>query len=179
MAERTRTYWPAVTRTLGAIALLVIGGLHYQQYHYAFYSSVPTIGSLFLLNFIAGTTLGLFLIIPFRSRLGRRGKLFDQLAALAGIGVAAGGLAALLISEHTPLFGFMEHGYRFAIVLAIASDAAAVVLLASFLIYTRSGTAAHGTPARHEMALASSRRSTDPAERVMLTGDTSAPSRRR
>ena len=34
------------------------------------------------------------------------------------MGVAAGSLAALLISEHTRLFGFMEHGYRLAAALA-------------------------------------------------------------
>jgi hypothetical protein len=139
MVERTRTHSLTITRTLGAIALLVIGGVHYQQYRYAFYSSIPTIGPLFLLNFVAGTTLGLFLLAPGRSKLGRHGKLLDQLAALSGIGVAAGGLAGLLVSEHTPLFGFIEHGYRFAIVLAIASDAAAIIMLTLFLVCVRSG----------------------------------------
>jgi hypothetical protein len=33
----------------------------------------------------------------------------------------------------------MEHGYRFAIVLAIASDAAATVMLTLFLVSARSG----------------------------------------
>lgn len=144
MAEQTRTRSVTATRTLGALALLVIGGVHYQQYHYAFYSSIPTIGPLFLLNFIAGTALGLFLIVPVRPRLGRLGKLLDQLAALAGIGVAAGGLAALLISEQTPLFGFMEHGHRFVIVLAIASDAVAITMLMLFLIRARTGAASPG-----------------------------------
>ena len=139
MAEQTRTRSLTATRMLGALALLVIGGVHYQQYHYAFYSSVPTIGPLFLLNFISATALGLFLLAPVRSRLGRRGKLLDQLAALAGIGVAAGGLVALLISEQTPLFGFMEHGYRFVIVLTIASDAVAIAMLTLFLIPVRTG----------------------------------------
>jgi hypothetical protein len=131
----------AAPRTLGALALLLIGGIHYQQYHYAFYSAIPTIGPLFLLNFIASTALGLFLLAPVRSWLGRRGKSLDQLAALAGIGVATGGLAALLISEHTPLFGFMEQGYRFVIVLTIASDAVAIamLMLMLFLIRTRTG----------------------------------------
>lgn len=138
MAERISSRSLTATRTLGALALLVVGGLHYQQYRYAFYSSIPTIGPLFLVNSIAATALGLFLLAPVRSRFGRRGKLLDQLAALTGVGVAGGGLAALLISEHTPLFGFMEHGYRFAIVLAIASDAAAVALLMVFLVRARS-----------------------------------------
>jgi hypothetical protein len=42
-------------------------------------------------------------------------------------------LAALLISEHTPLLGFMEHGYRLEIVIAIASEAVAIVSLGIFL----------------------------------------------
>jgi hypothetical protein len=138
MGEPTRTRSVTATRTLGALALLVIGGVHYQQYHYAFYSSIPTIGPLFLLNFIAGTALGLFLIVPVRPRLGRLGKLLDQLAALAGLGVAAGALVALLISEHTPLFGFMEHGYRFVIVLTIAADAVAIATLTLYLVCART-----------------------------------------
>jgi hypothetical protein len=137
-------------RMLGALALLLIGGIHYQQYHYAFYSAIPTIGPLFLLNFIAATALGLFLLAPVRSWLGRPGKLLDRLVALAGVGVAAGGLAALLISEHTPLFGFMEHGYRFVIVLTIASDAAAIAMLMLFLIRTRTGPRSATPSASHK-----------------------------
>src|ERR1700727_921536 len=108
MVEQTRTPSLTATRTLGALPLLGSGGVHYQQYHYAFSSSIPAIGPLFVLNFISATALGLFLIVPVRSRLGRRGKLLDQLAALAGIGVPTGGVVALLIRAPTPLFGFME-----------------------------------------------------------------------
>jgi hypothetical protein len=39
----------------------------------------------------------------------------------------------LLISEHQPLFGFHEHGYRPAIVLALAAEAVAVVSLGAYL----------------------------------------------
>jgi hypothetical protein len=156
MAEQTHTRSLTATRMLGALALLVIGGVHYQQYHYAFYSSIPTIGPLFLLNSISATALGLFLIVPVKSRLGRRGRLLDQLAALAGIGVAVGGLVALLISEQTPLFGFMEHGYRFVIVLTIASDATAIAMLTLFLIRVRTGPGSQG-------ATASQRRSDGPS----------------
>jgi hypothetical protein len=150
MAERVGTRSLTATRALGALALLVVGGLHYQQYRFAFYSSIPTIGPLFLVNFIAATALGLFLLAPVRSWLGRRGKLLDQLAALAGAAVAAGGLAALLISEHTPLFGFMEHGYRFAIVLAIAADAAAIAPLMLFVILARADARGPRAAPTHE-----------------------------
>jgi hypothetical protein len=120
-------------RTLGALALLVVGGVHYQQYHYDFYSAIPTIGPLFLLNAIAASALGLFLLSPFRVP-GRLGAMLDQLAAVAGLGLATGAFVGLLVSEHTPLFGFREHGYRFAIVLALGAEAVAMVMLALFLI---------------------------------------------
>jgi hypothetical protein len=144
MAELTRNRSLTATRALGAIALLLIGGIHYQQYRYAFYSAVPTIGPLFLANFIGATMLGLFLLAPGKSRLGHLGNLLEQLAALAGAGLAASGLAALLISEHTPLFGFMEHGYRLVIVLTITSEAVAIALLTRFLIRARSRTHGRG-----------------------------------
>jgi hypothetical protein len=44
-----------------------------------------------------------------------------------------------LVSEQTPLFGFMEHGYRFVIVLTIAADAVAIAMLMLFLSRTPTG----------------------------------------
>jgi hypothetical protein len=123
----------SVARAIGAIALLVVGGVHLEQYTVAHFSVIPSIGPLFLVNFIAATSLGLLLLIPIRRSVRHGRLLFDSLAALAGIGVAAGALAALLISEHTPLLGFMEHGYRLEIVIAIASEAVAIVSLGIFL----------------------------------------------
>jgi len=137
-------------RSLGAVSLLVVGGIHYQQYRYALYSVVPTIGPLFIVNFIAATVLGLFLLAPFKSRLGHPAELLDRFAALAGVGVAASGLAALLISEHTLLFGFMEHGYRFVIVLTIASEATAIAMLTLFLVRARSHARSAQAAPRHE-----------------------------
>jgi hypothetical protein len=86
--------------------------------------------------------------VPVRPRLGRLGRLLDQMAALAGLGVAVGSLVALLISEHTPLFGFMEHGYRFVIVLTIAADSAAIVMLTLFLVYSRRALPHEARPAK-------------------------------
>ena len=59
------------------------------------------------------------------------------MAALAGIGVAAGALVALLISEQTPLFGFMEYGYRTEVVVAIATEVAAIIFLGLFVVCAR------------------------------------------
>jgi hypothetical protein len=68
-------------------------------------------------------------------RLGHNlGDVILVVAALGGIGIAAGSLVSLLISEYTPLFGFMESGYRLAIVLALLFDALATLLLGAFVL---------------------------------------------
>ena len=123
----------SVTRAIGATALLVVGGVHLEQYTIAHFSVIPAIGPLFLVNFIAATSLGLLLLIPIRRSDSRGRLLFDSLAAVSGLAVAVGALAALLISEHRPLFGFMEHGYRLEIVIAIASEAVSIASLGVFL----------------------------------------------
>lgn len=123
-----------LTRAVGALALLVVGGVHIEQYTVAHFSVIPTIGPLFLVNFIAATGFGLILLVP----LGRNARpirlVFDSLVALGGIGLSLGALAALLVSEHTPLFGFMEHGYRLEIVIALAAEAVATISLGAFVV---------------------------------------------
>jgi predicted histidine transporter YuiF (NhaC family) len=54
-----------VVRYLGAAALLGVGIDHIQQYVGAQYSVIPTIGTLFVLNFAASTVVAIALI--FRS----------------------------------------------------------------------------------------------------------------
>jgi hypothetical protein len=139
-----------VTRTLGGLALLVVGVVHFQQYQYEFYSSIPTIGPLFLATFVVATALGLFLLVPVRRPRGRVRVLVDAVAALSGVGVAAGAFLGLLISEHTPLFGFMEHGYRFAIVLALTSEAVAIAMLTMFVVHGPHPSSRPGTASRRE-----------------------------
>jgi len=53
--------------------------------------------------------------------------------SLGAVGIAAGSLVSLLVSEYTPLFGFMESGYRLAIVLAIVFDVLTTVFLGVFI----------------------------------------------
>jgi hypothetical protein len=121
-------------RYLGAISILLVGVVHAQQYYDAYFSVVPTIGTLFLLSFVGAGVVGLVLVAPVR-RLGRRlGDLILVLAALGAIGIAVGSLASLLVSEYTPLFGFMESGYRLAIVLALVFDALTTVFLGAFVL---------------------------------------------
>jgi hypothetical protein len=122
-----------LARAIGAIALIIGGGVHLEQYTVAHFSVVPTIGPLLLLNFVAASSLGLILLVPIRGSAGRRRLLLDSLATLAGIGVAAAALAGLLISEQTPLFGFMEHGYRLEIVLALVAEVVVILALGVYL----------------------------------------------
>ena len=48
--------------------------------------------------------------------------------------MASRATAALFVSEGSGLFGFVEHGYREAITLAIVAEAAAAVFLVIFLV---------------------------------------------
>jgi hypothetical protein len=121
-------------RYLGAVSILVVGAIHAQQYYDAYFRVVPTIGTLFLLSFVGAGIVGTALFVPMRRLGGRVGELVLVLAALGAIGIALGTLGSLLISEYVPLFGFMESGYRLAIVLTLAFDVATTVFLGVFLL---------------------------------------------
>jgi hypothetical protein len=118
----------ATLRTIGALAVLVVGAVHLEQYFGVHIDGVPVIGPLFLLNFIGATVIGLGLLVPW-SRL----RALHLLLALGGIGLAATSFVFLFISEHQPLFGFQEHGYRAAIIVALGAEAVAVVALAAYV----------------------------------------------
>jgi hypothetical protein len=126
--------WPAgglwlVARVLGALALLATGAVHLQQF-LRLYSEIPTIGTLFILNFAGATAIGLALLAPLERIGGRYGAALVVLASAAGIALAATAFVFLLVSEQTPLFGFKEPGYDPA---AIAAGRAAEVLTVFFL----------------------------------------------
>ena len=123
----------AVGRYLGAVSLLVVGAIHAQQYYDAYFYVVPPIGTLFLLSFIGAAGFAAILFAPVR-RFGRGwGDPILVLAALGGIGIAVGTFVSLLVSEYMPLFGFMESGYRLAIVLTLVFDVLTTALLGLFV----------------------------------------------
>jgi hypothetical protein len=121
-------------RYLGAISILVVGAIHAQQYYDAYFNVVPTIGTLFLLSFVGAAIVGGVLFAPVRLLGERVGDLILLLAALGAIGIAVGTFVSLLISEYTPLFGFMESGYRLAVVLTLLFDALTTVFLGTFVL---------------------------------------------
>lgn len=123
-------------RVLGALLLLFVGVDHYYEYSAHSYSVIPTIGTLFLLNFISATAVGLLLLLPLERVSPRHGRLAVGAAAVSGFAIAATSLIALLVSEQTKLFGFMESNYRPAILVALASEAAAALVLALLALAT-------------------------------------------
>jgi hypothetical protein len=118
---------------LGALAVLGTGVVHIQQYYSADYSSVPTIGTLFFLNFVSAVVIAAGLIAPLGRVAGRYADSVRALFAVGGIGLAVLSLAALFVSESSSLFGFAENGYRTPIVLAMVAEIAATVFLLIFL----------------------------------------------
>jgi hypothetical protein len=115
-------------RPLAALSLLATGAVHLEQYLGAGYRSIPTIGSLFLLNAIGASLLALALILPIRAVVrGRHGELITGLLAALGASIALASLLALLVSENGTLFGFHEPGSGAAIVAAIVAESATLL----------------------------------------------------
>jgi hypothetical protein len=126
-------------RALGALSVLAVGAVHLQQYLYL-YSTIPTIGTLFVLNFVGATVIGLGLLAPVERLYDRPRGVLPALLALGGIGLAATSFVFLLVAERTPLFGFMEPGYDPTGILASrVAEAVAVVSLVGFLVARFAG----------------------------------------
>jgi uncharacterized membrane protein YciS (DUF1049 family) len=71
----------AATRYLGALALLAVGLDHLQQYAQDSYSVIPTIGTLFALNFASASLITAGLFAPVQMLPGRAGRLAAPLLA--------------------------------------------------------------------------------------------------
>src|SRR3954462_355247 len=135
--RRSIVAWVALY--LGALAVLATGVDHIQQYYANDYSSVPTIGTLFFLNFVSAVIIAVGLIAPLGRVAGRYADAVRAVFAVGGIGLGLLSLAGLFVSETSGLFGFVEHGYRMAIVLAIVAEAAAAAFLVVFLAANGTG----------------------------------------
>jgi hypothetical protein len=124
---------------LGALSVLATGVVHIQQYYDQDYSTIPTIGTLFFLNFVAAVVIAVVLIAPLRRITGRYTDAIHSFFAIGGIALGVLSLVALFVSEGSGLFGFVENGYRTAIVLAMVAEIAAIVFLVVFLVANGSG----------------------------------------
>lgn len=131
--SRTRAILAQVALVIGGLAVLATGADHLDEYTANQFSTVPTIGTLFLVNFVVASLIGIGLLLPL-GRIARRvADPVRALLAIAGIGIASSSLVGLWISEHSSLFGFSDHGYRPAIIAAIVSELVAIVALAGHL----------------------------------------------
>ena len=148
LSTRHRAIVAQAFRYLGALAVLATGVAHIEQYSVDNYSTVPTIGTLFLLNFIAAIVIAAGLIAPLRRVTGRYTDAVRAVLAVGGIGLAVGSLVGVFVSETTGVFGFVEHGYRMAIVVAIAVEVAATMFLLAFLVANGAGLQKLRTTAR-------------------------------
>ncbi|MCW3069054.1 MAG: hypothetical protein JWL67_1679 [Solirubrobacterales bacterium] len=150
-SSRTRV----AVRLLAAVLVLFVGADHYYEYAVDQYQVLPTIGTLFLLNFISAIAVGLALLLPLERLFRRLGGALTRLAAVSGFGIAATSLIALLVSEQTRLFGFMELNYRPTILVALSSEAAAAAAAAALFVLTVVASRSQGLPPRLQAAASS------------------------
>jgi hypothetical protein len=115
-------------RLAAAALLLVIAGVHFQQY-VQFMSHVPTVGVLFLLNAAGGAGMAVAL-------LGRDERI-RGLSAVGGIGLAVGSLVCLVISLASSFAGFHEPSLRLPIVIAIVAELIALPALGRIAVADR------------------------------------------
>ena len=115
-------------RYLGALATLVVGAVHLQQYA-DFIADVPTIGVLFVLNALGAGVLAVMLVTRRAAVLGAVGAVALSAAALVSLAISmsAGGL-----------FDYTEPAFRPAVVVSVAAEVAAIVLLAAYLAVRRA-----------------------------------------
>ena len=86
----------------------MVSGLdHIQQYYANDYRTVPTIGRLFVLNFVTAVVVAAALYRTDRRVAGRYAGVIRAVLAVAGIGIAVLSLGALFVSESSSLFGFV------------------------------------------------------------------------
>ncbi len=117
-------------RAAGALLILGVGVVHLEQY-VDFIKDVPTIGVLFLLNSFGAGVICVLLASPLR-----------RVAALGGIAVSLGSLVSIAIARYADggLFSYTEPTTRTPIIIAVALEIAAIVVLA--VVASRRGRTA-------------------------------------
>lgn len=122
---------------VGAVLVLVVAGVHFQQY-VDFMAEVPKVGVLFLLNAAGGAGLAAAL-------LSGDGQL-RRLAALGSLGLVIGSLVSIVIALESNFLGYSEPTLRFPIVLALAAEIAVIPVIAAVLRTERAIHVAQPAP---------------------------------
>jgi 4-amino-4-deoxy-L-arabinose transferase-like glycosyltransferase len=104
-------------RLLAAVFLLVGGVMHYNLWSSG-YRFIPTIGPLFIANFVGSVALAAAVMVSRRATV-----------ALAGIIFATGSLTALVLSRTVGVFGFTEPVWTTEALQILASEIGAIVAL--------------------------------------------------
>lgn len=107
---------------LAALAVLVIGAIHFELWLRQGYRDVHVIGPLFFANAVAAVLIAVVLV--FRAGPG------VELAALV---FASSTLAAFLISVYHGLFGFVATRHGSAQTVSLMAEGAAILLLSAAL----------------------------------------------
>ena len=107
--------------------------------------SLGSLSDVFASAGAGATAIGFGLIAPTERLLGRWGGAAVTLLALAGAGLAATAFTFLLVSERTPIFGFMEPGYDpSAIMAARVFELVTVAVLGAFAVARAAAWARRG-----------------------------------
>lgn len=113
-----------VLRYVSIALVLVVGGIHLQQYEGPL-NAVPTINTLFILNAVGAAAIALVLAAE-RDEIA-------ILAAFGAIGMIIGSLISLAIARASTIFDYSEPTLRFAVLLAGIVEVASVIALAAFI----------------------------------------------
>lgn len=117
-----------VLRYAAAALVLVVAGVHWQQY-IELLNQVDTIGPLFLLNAAGGAALAVLLL--------QRDGTLRILGALGAIPLCLGSLVSIVLSMGGGIFGYQEPDWRAAVVIAVVAEVAAVPVLVAWLAASR------------------------------------------
>lgn len=131
MTRPARGRFATRLRLLAAALVLVVAGVHFQQYAVLLYP-VPTVGVLFLLNAAGGA--GLVVAILKRDRAVR------LLALVGGLALVIGALVSIALAMNGGIFGYQEPTFRAPVIVAIVAEIAAIpALCASLFAELRRG----------------------------------------
>ena len=124
LGRGTRPFVPALLLRLAGAGLLAwTGWVHWVLWYNEGYRSIPTNGPLFLVDAIAGVVLAVVLMAWPR-----------PVAGLISAGFMAGTVLALLVSLTVGLFGFNELLSANYVVLALAVESAALMVLLAWTV---------------------------------------------
>jgi hypothetical protein len=109
-----------------AAALLLAGGIVHFNLWNSGYRHIPTIGLLFMANFVGSIALAAAVMTSRRAGV-----------AFAGITFAAGSLVALVLSRTVGVFGFTEAIWTTQATTTLVTEVGAIVALGAAVIIQR------------------------------------------